>query len=352
VAIQHDGEISQTIERQDLSFYLELSYEVRSVLYDPTASASSEITYYVTDQTGRGDVIAIVGHAQTERQTSFERVKVNLFGLFRGNVGPPEAFTLKKVKITLRLTFQGLPLGVAPSLAYFRNVSLKRMNPVRLALKERYRESINQTVFSVIIINVGDLDASNIIVRLDLSPDLSIISEKMIFQRPILEGNSSWEVSWTLVSKSSGKYPLTVRVNTDQTERQLQTRIPVQKPEQKATSQNITTTSSRSDYAQIHFNPMLIVAIIAGVVIVIVIVFAKRHAASTSMAVPAIKEEAKSRIESSRKITEEAEKKTEDYQRYLNRLEELKAQGKISEKVYARLMQEYKKRLENEANGS
>ena len=347
VVIMHDGEISQTIERQDLSFFLELSYEVRAILYNPTASASSLITYYVADPVGRTDEIQIVTHAQKETQGSFGLVKVNLLSLFRQNVGVAESLRLTKVKITLKLTFQGLPFGVSPSIVYFRNVSLKRMNPVKLVLEQSYKELRDQTELSVSITNVGDLDASNIVASLDLSSELSIASEKKVFQRSVLEGGSSWQVAWTLTSRSSGTYSVTVKVGSDQTEVRLPVRIPIQKPQQAVTTQAVATTSLKSDQTQTYSGSILVAAAIAGVAMVIVIVFLRRRVGVTSLTKASVGEEAKPKVESPRKPREE-KSKSRDYQRYLKRLEELKSQGKIGEKVYERLRKEYEVQTEED----
>jgi len=56
------------------------------------------------------------------------------------------------------------------------------------------------------------------------------------------------------------------------------------------------------------------------------------------------KEEAKPKGEEAAKIVEAPPEKPEDRERYLKRLEELKAQGKISEKVYERLKKKYQAR--------
>jgi len=344
VVIMHDGEISQTIERHDLSFFLELTYEVRAMLYNPTAYVCSLINYHTTDLAGRSDVISIVGHRQTETQASFGHVVISLLDQFRQSVGPPEALKLMKVKITLKLTFEGLQFGISPSVAYFRNVSLKRKNPAKLDLKQSFKEFSDQTELSVAVTNVGDLDASNMVASLDLSPEVSIISEDKIFRRIVLGGSSTWQVAWNLASKSSGKYSVGVRVISDQTEAQLVVQIPIQRPQQAVTTQSVTTVSSKSELTQMYSNLLLLVAMIVGIAVVTAVVLLRWKGRTTSR-VSVAKVEAKPKIE----LPKEA-KKEEDgsYERYLKRLEELRSQGRISEKVYERLRKEYQVQIEQE----
>jgi len=346
VVIMHDGEISQTIERQDLSFFLELGYELRTILYNPTASASSLVTYYVADPTGRVDEISIVGHEQTETLSYFVTVKVNLSSLFSQNVGSAENLRLARMKITLKLTFQGPWFGISPSMAYFRNVSLKRMNPAKFTLEQRCKESNSQAELSVTITNIGDLDASNIVASLDLPPELSIISEKKAFQESVLKGGSSWQIAWTVSSKFSGEYSVTVKVNSDQTENRLPLQIQIQRPQQTITTQTATTTSPKTNHMQTYFSPMLVIAMIAGIAMVMAIVLLKRRASVTSLTKAPVREEAKPKIEPPGETRKKEEEKSKDLKRYLKRLDELKSQGKISEKVYERLRKEYQVQIE------
>ena len=173
VRIDRYGSISQTVERQDLSLFLELSYDICTVfrvVASPASYARSVVTYYVTDQQGRAEEFAIVGKRHEEFSRGFpefQTVRIDLSGLFYSRVGRNQTYSVKKVKVALELGFYIFAPYVAS--VYFRNVSLKRCNPVKLAVQQDHVEFVNRTEFSATIANLGDLDAFNLVVRLDLS---------------------------------------------------------------------------------------------------------------------------------------------------------------------------------------
>jgi energy-converting hydrogenase Eha subunit A/predicted component of type VI protein secretion system len=271
--IVHEGGISQTVERPDLSFFLELSYEIQAVLYNPTSYAGSWITCFFVDQAGKSGEISVVGYEQRETDSSFRVIKVRLIDLVYGQVENPETLRMSKVVISLRLAFQGLPLSSSPSVASFRSVSLKRVNPVKFTLKESCSEFEDRTELNLGITNMGDLDATNVIVSLDLAPSLLIVSEKPVFERALLEAGTTWKVSWTLKSRLPGRqqYSITIRIRDDQAETELPIAITVIGPRSSTATTSATSTSQRSDRTEINGMLELVVAAIGGTVVALLI---------------------------------------------------------------------------------
>jgi len=347
--ISHDGEVYQIVDRKDLSFYLELSYELRASLYNPTSFAGSSVIYYFTDQAGRNNEIKVIAHEvrATESQTYSGNVKVDLFSVFRSTYGSPEALRLLKVRISLKLTFEGLPLGGSPSIAAFKNVSLKRFNPPKFTFNERHDELDDHTDLALSITNTGDFAASNVDVKLDFPSSLSVVSEKIAFQKPTLEVGADWQVSWKLTSSSPGKqqYMVTIMVKADRIDTQIPVVLFVNGPHQSRTTQTAATgsESDRTDTGTLLVASGAFVAIL--VALASLVVSRKRK---ISAKIPGVEEEvAKAKVEPP-KADLKAEEKKEDRKRYVERLEKLRTQRKISEKVYERL----KKKFEDEAEVS
>jgi hypothetical protein len=86
---------------------------------------------------------------------------------------------------------------------------------------------------------------------------------------------------------------------------------------------------------------VLAAAVITGLATVMIIMIFRKMGTTSPIKV-SVKDEARPKMEQQRKATEERERRRADYQRYLKRLEELKSQGRISEKTYERLRKEYK----------
>jgi len=278
VRIDRYGSISQTVERQDLSLFLELSYDICTVfrvVASPASYARSVVTYYVTDQQGRAEEFAIVGKRHEEFSRGFpefQTVRIDLSGLFYSRVGRNQTYSVKKVKLALELGFYIFAPYVAS--VYFRNVSLKRCNPVKLAVQQDHVEFVNRTEFSATIANLGDLDAFNLVVRLDLPADLFVVSEPMIFQRSSLEGGSSWRVSWMIYARSSGSHPITVRVKADQAEAQSSTSVPFRAPQPVTqttiqTVTNVQTVTTRVIALSVEL--LVLTVVVAGIIVATVV---------------------------------------------------------------------------------
>lgn len=279
VRIDRYGSITQTVERQDLSPFLELSYEVCTVfrvLGSHTSYARSIITYYVADTQGSVEEFAIVGKYHDELGGSFpnfQTVKIDLWELFHRNIGLDQACSLKKVKVTLELGFNVNPPYTAS--AYFKNVSMKRCNPVKLVVHQHYSEFPDRTEFFATIMNLGDLDAFDLSVRLDLSADVLVISEPITFERYSLEGGSSWQVSWVISARYSGNHSITVHVKADQTGTELSTSIPVRSPRPTTTQTAIQTVTSiqtvTTKIIALSVDLLVLIILMAGVVVAAVI---------------------------------------------------------------------------------
>lgn len=228
VRIIREGSLSQTVNAPGLSFHLELSYGVRTEFQSRASFARSLVTFYVVDMQEKNTQFTVVGEAYRELGDSgWKDVRLNLLELFRRDVSDTGNFQLSALKVAVELgyvTSVALPLPVA----YFRNISLKRVNPVRIVLSEdRCRELPDRTELVVSVTNAGDLDASNLTAILIPSSEIIVISEKTRFERPMLEGRTSWQLSWMLAARSSGVHPVTVRVSYDQGSAELSLGVPV-----------------------------------------------------------------------------------------------------------------------------
>jgi len=239
------GSLSQTIRSPDLSFYLELSYGVRTELPSKKSFARSLVTFYVVDRQGKNAQFTIVGESYGEPGDSgWKDVRLNLLQLFRRDVGDPGNFQLSALKVAVELWFATSAVFPLP-VAYFRNMSLKRVNPVKIVLSESgCRELPDRTELVISVTNVGDLDASNMVVTLASGPEIIVISGKIRFERSTLEGRTSWQLGWMLAARSSGVHPVTVRAGCDQVSAELSVAVPIAGIPQVTTTHISTVTST------------------------------------------------------------------------------------------------------------
>jgi len=275
VRIIREGSLSQTVQRPDLSFYLELSYSVRTELVSKAYFARSVVTFYVIDREKKSSQFTIVGDVFVELGNSDWRdVRLNLRELFRRDVGIHESFQLVALRVSMELGFTtSVP---PPSAACFRNISLKRVNPVRILLtKGECAQLSDRTELVVLVTNVGDVDASNLVATLISTPEVVVISGSTTFQRPQLDGGASWHLSWMLIARSSGTHPVTIRVGSDQAEAELSLGVSIPGIPQITTTRTSTMAVERTAeqvvvlFVQIAFLVMaafLIVAVILPMV--------------------------------------------------------------------------------------
>lgn len=271
IKLVREGSLSQIVERPDLSFYLELSYGVRTELPSKTYFARSLVTFYVIDRQKKSDRFTVVGEAHRELGNSgWKDFKLNLLNRFVRDVGDPESFQLVALKVALELGFNtSVP---PPAVACFRNISLKRVNPVRILLHEgRWREMPDRTELLVSLTNVGDMDAFNLVVTLVSGPEIMVISERSTFDRSTLEGGASWQLSWMLAARSSGAHPVTIRVACDQARGELSLSVPVAGIPQVTTTQTSTMTVEKE---QLTKDVLVVFAQIAFLVMIVFVVFA------------------------------------------------------------------------------
>lgn len=281
IKILREGSLSQIVQRPDLSFYLELSYSVRTELPTYTYFARSLVTFHVIDRQKKNTDFTIVGESHQELGSSdWKSVKLDLSKLFKKHVGGPENFQLTALKVTVELGFT-TPLR-PPAVAFFRNISLKRVNPVRILLHEgKWRELPDRTELVVFVTNVGDLDASNLVVTLMSGPETIVISGKSMFNRSALEGCSSWQLSWMLAAGSSGVHSVTIRASCDQATAELSLSVPVPGIPQITTTQTSThtvTVEHSGDeiiyvFAQMTF--LVLVALLIGAIVIPIILSRK-----------------------------------------------------------------------------
>jgi len=185
------------------------------------------------------------------------------------------------LKVALELGFNtSVP---PPVVACFRNISLKRINPARILLHEgRWSEMPDRTELLVSLTNVGDVDASNLVVTLVSGLEIMVISGISTFDRSTSEGGASWQLSWMLAARSSGVHPVTIRVACDQERAELSLSVPVAGIPQVTTTQTSTMTVEKEQatkdvlvvFAQIAFLVMIAFAVFA---IVMPIVLSQRR---------------------------------------------------------------------------
>jgi len=246
IKILREGSLSQIVKRTDLSFYLEFSYIVRTELPSKIYFARSLVTFYMKDRQGKDTRFTIIGQVHGELGDSgWKDTRLNLLQLFRDSVGDPGNFQLTALRVTMELGFTS-PVP-PPAVAYFRNVSLKRVNPVRILLHESgYRELPDRTELLVSVTNVGDIEASNLVVTLIPASELFVVSRTTGFTRPTLDGGVCWQLSWMLAARSSGTHTVTVRASCDQAAAELSLGIPVPGIPQITTTQTVTITTEQS----------------------------------------------------------------------------------------------------------
>ncbi len=246
IKIIREGSLSQRVHRSDLSFYLELSYGVRTELPSNAYFARSLVTFYVIDREGRNSHFTVIGEAHAELGNfDWRNVRLNLRELFRRDVGNHEGLQLAALRVTMEL---GFTVSVPPhAVACFKSISLKRVNPARIVLTQGgHNELPDRTELVVLVTNAGDVDASNLVATLIPAPEIVIISGRTAFERSALDGGASWHVSWTLCARSSGTYPVTIRVGSDQVEAELSLRVSVPGIPQITTTQTSTMTVERT----------------------------------------------------------------------------------------------------------
>jgi len=242
IKILREGALSQVIQKPDLSFYLVLSYNVRTELPSSVYFARSLVTFYIVDQQGKDARFTVVGQAHVETGNSnWKNVMVDLFNLFRRDVGDPRLFQLRALKMTMELGFTtSVP---PPAVAYFKDISLRRANPVRILLQEgKHRELPDRTELLVSVSNVGDVDASELVVTLISSSGIMVISQNTTFVRPTLTGGASWQVSWMLVARSTGKHTVTIRAYSEETMAPTELSVTVPIPGVSSITMTHTTT--------------------------------------------------------------------------------------------------------------
>lgn len=275
VKILREGSLSQTVQRPDISFHLELSYGVHIELPSKAYSARSVITFYTNDSKRRGVNFRVIGQIHEETGISdWKDVRLDLFQLFKTSAADPQSFNLTALKVTLEL---GFSVSVPPdAIAYFRRVSLRRVNPTKILIQESGRKILSdRTELSISAKNAGDLDASNLTATLDLSPNTVITSQKS-FSRGTLEGGASWTLSWMLTPKSSGTHLVTVRVVSDQGEAELSLRLPMALITQTVTTGTPTTemrstAEKNTDQIIVMFSQVAFIVLVAVLAMIIVI---------------------------------------------------------------------------------
>jgi len=281
IKIVREGSLSQIVQRPDLSFYLELSYSVRTELPSKAYFARSLVTFYVIDRQSKNSYFTIIGEIYDELGNSnWKDVKLDLLKLFRKDAGDPENFQLTALKIAVELGFTAsVP---PPAVSCFRNFSLKRVNPVRILLHEgRWRELPDRTELVVSVTNVGDLNASNLVVMLMSSQEIVVISGGAVSNRGTLEGGSSWQLSWMLAARSSGVHPVTIRVVCDQTSAELSVSVPVPGIPQITTTRTSTMTVERTaENVIVLFVQAAFIAMLAFLILVVVIPIVRRRGGS------------------------------------------------------------------------
>ena len=246
IRIVREGSLSQIVQRPDLSFHLELSYSVRTELVSKVYFARSLVTFYVIDRE-KNSRFTIIGDVHVELGNSGWRdVRLKLYELFRRDVGNSESFRLVALRISMELGFTtSVP---PPSAACFRSISLKRVNPVRILLtKGECTQLPDRTELVVLVTNVGDVDASNLVVALIPTSEVVVISESAIFRRPLLDGGASWRLSWMLIARTSGTHAIAIRAGSDQAEAELSLSVSIQGIPQITTTQTSTITVERVD---------------------------------------------------------------------------------------------------------
>jgi hypothetical protein len=270
VKITREGSLSQIVRRPDLSFYLELSYNLRTELPSVLYFARSLVTFDVIDRNGNPSSFTIIGETRGELGDSgWKETRLSLSQLFKKEIGDPLDFQLLALKIAIELGFTA-PVPT-PAAASLRSVSLRRVNPVRILLNENARKQLgDRTELVVSATNVGDMNASNIVAGLVLPPEVIVISENVAFARSILEGGASWQLNWMLAAKTSGTYPVTIKVNSDQAGTELSLSIPIPGMPQLTTTQITTTTAQRtSDQADQTIVVFLMTALLVFVAFLI-----------------------------------------------------------------------------------
>ncbi len=271
IKMVREGSLSQIVERPDLSLYLELSYGVRTELPSKTYFARSLVTFYVIDRQKKNSRFTIVGEAHQELGNSrWKEFKLSLLKRFLRDVGDPESFQLVALKVALELGFNtSVP---PPAVACFRNISLKRVNPARILLHEgRWREMLDRTELLISLTNVGDMDASNLVVTLISGPEILVISERSAFDRSTLEGGASWQLSWMLATRLSGVHSVTITVASDQTGAELSLSVPVAGIPRMTATQTSTITVEKEQPTK---DVLVVFAQIAFLVMVAFVVFA------------------------------------------------------------------------------
>lgn len=272
VRILREGSLSQIVQRPDLSFHLEFSYLVRTELPSKVYFARSVVTFYVVDREKRNDNFTIVGEAHRETGSSdWREVRLDLLRLFRRDVGDPENFQVTALKVAVELGFTAaVP---APAVACFRNIGLRRVNPARILVNEDgRREFPDRTELIVSVVNVGDMDAFNMVVTLIPTPEIVVISERTSFERPALEGRESWRLSWMLAARSSGVHRVVVRVRSDQAGAELSISVPVAGiPQITTTSMSTMTVERTSETIIVVFTQIAFLVMLALLIVVVVI---------------------------------------------------------------------------------
>jgi len=246
VKITREGSLSQIVRRPDLSFYLELSYNLRTELPSQVYFVRSLVTFDVIDRTGKASSFTVIGERRGDLGDSgWRETRLGLSQLFKKEIGDLVNFQLLALKIAVELGFTA-PVPT-PATASLRSISLRRVNPARILLNENARKQLgDRTELVVSATNVGDMNASNIVAALVLPPEVIVISENVAFVRSILEGGASWQLNWMVAAKASGTYPVTVKVNSDQGGTELSLSIPIPGMPQLTTTQITTTTLQRT----------------------------------------------------------------------------------------------------------
>ncbi len=275
------GSLSQSVQRPDLSFHLELSYGVRTELPSKMYFARSLVTFYMVDRESKDTRHTIVGQAhEMLGDSGWRDVKLDLLQLFRKDVGDPGNFQLKALKVTVELGFITYPSS--PGAAYFRNISLRRANPVRILLHEGgCKELPDRAELAVSITNVGDMNASNLVVTLILSPELMVVSGQTTFVRPTLEGGSSWRLGWMLAARSPGVHPVTIRASSDQARAELSLSVPVAGTPRITTTQTVTVTKEQAaEQVIMAFVQTVLLVMVALIVVAMVVPLYRGRAGS------------------------------------------------------------------------
>jgi len=208
--------------------------------------ARSLVTFYVVDRNGKANNFTVVGERHGKLGDSgWKETRLSLLQLFRKEIGDLTDFQLSAIKIAIELGFTA-PVP-PPAAASIRNVSLRRVNPVRILLNENLRRQLaDRTELVVSATNVGDIDASNLVATLVLPPQVVLISENTVIVRSMLEGGASWQLNWMLAAKSSGTHPITVKVSSDHGGTELSLSVPIPGMPQVTTTQTTKVTVERT----------------------------------------------------------------------------------------------------------